>query len=74
MAIILKIFTDITESPRSLAASVFTSPHPEMSVITLSELGLTDNYQKVITKVKVLSMMELIWASGGEKKAGCDDW
>ena len=66
MKIILKTFTKITESPKSLDASMFISPQPEVSVITLSELGSTDNYQKVITEVKVLSMMELIWASGGK--------
>ena len=69
MEVVLKTFTEITAPPRSLAASVsvFTSPHTDVSMITLSELGSTDNYQKVITEVKVLSMMELLWVSGGKR-------
>ena len=68
MKVILKTSTEITESPRGMDASMLISPQPEVSVITLSKLGLTDNYQKMITEVKVLSMMEWIWASGGKKK------
>lgn len=68
MDIILKSSTEITESPRSLDASVFNSPQPVTRVITLSELGSTKNYKKVITNIKVLTSIEPICLAGGKKK------
>ena len=68
MEVILKTSTEITESPRNLDASMFDIPQPLASVITLSELGTTKNYHKVITNVKVLSMMEPMCVAGGKMK------
>ena len=68
MVIILKSATEISESSRNLDASVFSTTEPQITVITLSELASTENYQKIITKAKVLSRMEPMFVSGGKKK------